>query len=141
MHVLTDSTASITKYQSECHRLMLFQNVMNFLQNIFFLCGNLYTECYCICRTLNIALGSQSMGQCLFQITEQMKIICLHAQFPCSFHDLAIKSKICMGGIALMVISPKNWEFCPSLCPHCGLFNHIGSLLMILSQHIGRVKS
>ena len=22
----------------------------------------------------------------------------------------------------MMIISPKNWEFLPSLCPHCGLY-------------------
>ena len=36
-----------------------------------------------------------------------------------------------MGGLALMVISPENWIFGLSLCPHCGLFNHIWSILMI----------
>ena len=30
-----------------------------------------------------------------------------------------------MGGLVLMVISPKIWEFTSSLCPHWGLFNHI----------------
>ena len=46
-----------------------------------------------------------------------------------------------MGGLALMVISTKNWEFCPSLCPHCVLFNQIWSLLLISSEPIGRGES
>ena len=44
-------------------------------------------------------------------------------------------------GLALMVISPKNWNFGPYLCPHWGLFNYIQSILMISSEPIGRKKS
>ena len=40
-----------------------------------------------------------------------------------------------------MDISPKIGNFCPSLCLHCGLFNHILSLLGISSEPIGKGKS
>ena len=43
--------------------------------------------------------------------------------------------------LALMVIYPKKRNFCPYLCPHCGLFNHTWSLLMISSETICRSKS
>ena len=46
-----------------------------------------------------------------------------------------------IGGFALMVISPKKFNFSPSLCPHWGLFNHMLSLLVISSEPIGRSKS
>ena len=32
-------------------------------------------------------------------------------------------------------------NFCPSLCPHCGVFNHIWSILILSSEPIGRGKS
>ena len=35
----------------------------------------------------------------------------------------------------------KSGNFCPSLCPHCWLFNHIWSLLINSSEPIGRDKS
>ena len=35
----------------------------------------------------------------------------------------------------------KIGNFCPSLCPLCGLFNNIWSLLMISSEPIGRSES
>ena len=36
---------------------------------------------------------------------------------------------------------PKIGNFSPSLCPHCGLFNHIWSLLVISSEPTGRSES
>ena len=48
---------------------------------------------------------------------------------------------IYMGGLALMVISPKFGNFSPPLCPHWGLFNHIRSLLVLSSEPIGRSES
>ena len=46
-----------------------------------------------------------------------------------------------MGGLALMVISQKIGNFSPSLCPHSGLFNNVGSLLVSSSEPIGRSES
>ena len=40
-----------------------------------------------------------------------------------------------------MVISPKNMDFLPFLCPLCGLFNYIWSILMISYEPIGRGES
>ena len=67
----------------------------------------------------------------VFMFIEHLWLVYLIKLVYCSVQQLTTFSHIYrtyMGRLTLMVISPKFLKFCPSLCPLCGLFNHIWSL-------------